>query len=155
MTTFHLRRIYFALASCAALLVLIAVSLSPAYAVEMPSEDEQDVLIRTTLMTFNDANMTGNYSVLLAKAAKQFQEKISPEKMAAGFEVFRTKELFFEGVVTAEYDSEEKAKLEGGELALAGVFKMDNIQVKYRLTFVENAKVWKFIGIDVDATKRR
>lgn len=69
MTIFNLRRIYFSFASCVTLLALIA--LSPAYAAEMPSDDEQDVLIRTTLVTFNDANMTGNYSVLLAKAAKQ------------------------------------------------------------------------------------
>jgi hypothetical protein len=97
MTTFNLRRICLALAGSAALLVLIAVSLSPAYAAEMPSDDEQDVLIRSTLMTFNDANMTANYSVLWAKAAKQFQEQYSAEKMAAGFEVFRKKELFFRG----------------------------------------------------------
>ncbi|MGG6497666.1 UNVERIFIED_CONTAM: hypothetical protein NY603_32560, partial [Bacteroidetes bacterium 56_B9] len=43
------------------LLLVTAMSLSPAVAAEIPSDDEQDVLIRTTLMTFNDANMTGNY----------------------------------------------------------------------------------------------
>jgi hypothetical protein len=154
MTTFNLRRIYFALASCAALLVLIAVSLSPAYAAEIPSDDEQDVLIRSTLSTFNDANMTGNYSVLLAKASKEFQGQFSPEKLAAGFEVFRKKEGFFEEVVTAEYDSEEKAKFVDGALVLAGVFNLDNMKLTYRLSFLQNAKVWKWSSINVDIDKK-
>jgi hypothetical protein len=148
MTIVNLRKLYLVVVS---LFVLIA--LSPAYAAEMPSDDEQDVLIRTTLLTFNDANMTGNFSVFYAKAAKQFQDKYSAEKMAAGFETFRTKELFFEDIATAEYDSEEKAKFDEGALILAGVFKTDNMLVKYRLRFVQNAKVWKVIGLDVDASK--
>src|SRR3954471_6392614 len=89
----------------ASLLLLVAVPLTPAFAAEVPSDDEQDVLIRTTLMTFNDANMTGNYSVLLAKASKQFQSQYSAEQLLAAFEAFRKNELYFEEVATAEYDS--------------------------------------------------
>ena len=40
-----------------------------------------------------------------------------------------------------------------GALVLAGVFKTDELQVKYRLRFVQNNKVWKFLGINVDASK--
>jgi hypothetical protein len=136
------------------LLVLLAISLSPALAVELPDDDEQDILIRSTLMTFNDANMTGNYSVLLAKAAKQFQSQFTVEQLAASFEEFRKKELYFEEVVTVDYDSYEKAKFDSdGALVLAGVFKTDDMRVKYRLRFAQNNKVWKVIGIDVDAKK--
>jgi hypothetical protein len=155
ITIFNLSQRFFALAGCiVALLALIAVSLSPAYAAEIPSDDEQDVLIRTTLMTFNDANMTGNYAVLLAKASKQFQSQFSAEQLSTAFESFRKNELFFEDVVTADYDSYEKAKFDSeGALVLVGVFKTDELQVKYRLRFVQNNKVWKFLGINVDATK--
>ena len=154
-TISSLRRRFFALAGCiVALLALIAVSLSPAYAAELPSDDEQDVLIRTTLMTFNDANMTGNYAVLLAKGSKQFQSQFSAEQLSTAFESFRTNELFFEDVATADYASYEKAKLDSeGALVLVGVFKTDDMQVKYRLRFVQNSKIWKFLGINVDATR--
>ena len=138
----------------AALMMLIAVSLAPAFAAEIPSDDDQDVLVRTTLMTFNDANMTGNYAVFLAKASKQMQEQLTAEKLSTAFEGFRKNELFFEEVATAEYDSEEKTKFDAdGALVLAGVFKTDDMQVKYKLRFVQNTKVWKLLGIDVDATK--
>jgi hypothetical protein len=136
------------------LFVLLATSLSPAFAVDLPNDDEQDVLIRSTLMTFNDANMTGNYSVLLAKAAPQFQAQFTAEKLAASFEQFRKSELYFEDVVTADYDSSEKAKLDtDGALLLVGVFKTDELTVKYKLRFAQTNKVWKVIGIDVDAKK--
>jgi hypothetical protein len=155
ITISHFSRRPFDLAAwIVSLLLLIAVSLSPAFAAEIPSDDEQDVLIRTTLMTFNDANMTGNYTVLLAKASKQFQAQYSAEQVFAAFEAFRKNELFFEEVATAEYDSYEKAKFDSeGALVLAGVFKTDELQVKYRLRFVHNNKVWKFLGINVDASK--
>ncbi|HTB04968.1 MAG TPA: hypothetical protein VK804_31230 [Bradyrhizobium sp.] len=138
----------------AALLILIAASLSPARAAEIPSDDEQDVLIRSTLMTFNDANMTGNYAVLAAKASKQFQAQLPVDKLASAFESFRKNELFFEGVVSADYDSYEKASFDSdGALVLAGVFKTGDIQVKYRLRFVQDGNAWKILGINVDANK--
>jgi len=155
ITMFNSGRRSFDPAGCiVALLVLIALSFSPAYAAEIPSDDEQDVLIRTTLMTFNDANMTGNYAVLLAKGSKQFQSQFPAEQLSSAFEAFRKNELFFEDVATADYDSYEKAKLDSeGALVLAGVFKTDDMQVKYRLRFVQNSKIWKFLGINVDASK--
>lgn len=136
------------------LIALIAIFLAPAFAAEIPSDDDQDILIRSTLMTFNDANMTGNYSVLLAKASKQFQEQFTAEKLAASFEEFRKKELYFEEVVTADYDSYEKAKFDSdGALLLAGVFATDDMKVSYKLRYVQNNKVWKLIGLDVNAKK--
>src|SRR5215475_8487766 len=122
------------LATCfVARLALAFICLSPAFAADIPDDDDQDILIRTTLMTFNDANMTNNYSVFFAKASKELQSQSTIEKMQAAFEAFRKNELYFEDVVTADYDSYEKAKIDtDGTLLLAGVFKTDDMEVKYR-----------------------
>jgi hypothetical protein len=137
------------------LLALAIISVSPAFAADIPSDDDQDIMIRSTLMTFNDANMTNNYAVLYAKASKQFQAQITQEKMQTAFEAFRKNELFFEDVVTADYDSYEKATIDSeGALVLAGVFKTDDMQVKYRIRYVQNNKLWKLLGINVDATRK-
>lgn len=139
-----------------ALFVVTFVSLAPAFAIDVPDDDDQDVLIRTTLMTFNDANMTNNYAVMLARSSKQFQSQFTPDKMAAAFEVFRKNKLFFEEVATAAYDSSEKATIDKeGALVLVGVFKTDELQVKYNLRFVKNDDAWKMLGINVDATKKK
>lgn len=148
------RRFFTALALVMSLSFLSAMSLSPAYAIDLPTDDEQDVLVRTTLMTFNDANITGNYSVLLAKASKQFREQMTVEKLTAAFESFRSKKLFFEGIITDDYESQQKAKLDSeGALVLAGEFKNDDVQLKYKLRFAQDSDAWKVIGIDVDAKK--
>ena len=70
------------------------------------------MLIRSTLVMLNDANMTNNYCLLLAKTSKRFQLQFSADKMAAAFEGFRKNELFFEDVVIADYDSYEKATID-------------------------------------------
>lgn len=148
------RKFFTAVALVMSLSFLSAMSLSPAYAIDLPTDDEQDVLVRTTLMTFNDANMTGNYSVLLAKASKQFREQMTVEKLTVAFESFRSKKLFFEGIVTDDYESQQKAKLDSeGALVLAGEFKNDDVQLKYKLRFAQDSDAWKVIGIDVDAKK--
>ena len=92
---FNLRRLLDLTGYIASLLVLLVLSLSQACAVEIPSDNKQDVLIRTTLMTFNDANMTGNYTVLIARASRRFQDQLSADKLSAAFEPFRKNELFF------------------------------------------------------------
>jgi hypothetical protein len=128
----------------------------PAFAADIPDDDAQDVLIRTALLTFNDANMTNNYAVMLARSSKQFQSQFTADKMATAFEAFRTKKLFFEEVATDEYDSSEDAKIDKeGALVLAGVFKSDELQIKYNLRFVKNDDAWKLLGINVDATRKK
>lgn len=153
-TSFRFGRI---LAAAIALFAWTLLSLAPLHAAaEIPGDDDQDVLIRTTLMTFNDANMTGDYSVLYGKASKEFQSQLSVEKLQAAFEPFRKNELFFEDVVTAEYASFEKAALDNeGALVLAGVFKTDDMEVKYRLRYVQNNHIWKLLGLNVDATRKK
>jgi len=62
--TSRLKRQTLALAGIIIALMMIAGAfLAPAYAADIPSDDQQDVLIRSTLASFNDANMTGNYAV--------------------------------------------------------------------------------------------
>ena len=141
-----------------ALIAAVAISgaFTQAKAAPLPSDDEQEILIRTTLMTFNDANMTGNYSVLHAKASKELQAQLSIEKLFETFKPFRTNRLFFEDIVYEDYDSYEDAKFDSdGALVLAGVFKTDRVKVSYRLEFVNNDAIWKWSGIRVNADKLR
>jgi hypothetical protein len=137
------------------LFALVFVSIPAAFAAEIPSNRDQDVLIRSTLATFNDANMSNNYAVMWSKASRQFQAQFTPESLQTAFVTFRDKQIFFEEIVTADRVSSENAKLdEEGALVLAGTLKADEGLVKYRLRFVINNKLWKLIGINVDTTKK-
>ena len=137
-----------------AFMVLMAASLQAAFAADLPSEDEQDVLVRTALMTFNDANITNNYAVMLAKSSQQFQTQVTTEKLASALEAFRTNKLFFESVVNKKTDSSEKPVIDNENvLNLAGVIKSKEMQVTYKLRFIQNGTAWKLLGFNVDAKR--
>jgi hypothetical protein len=143
------------LAVAIALIALTMVTFQPVRAADIP-DDDQDAMIRTTLVTFNDANMTNNYSVFLAKASTELQSQTTVDKLATAFEGIRKNELFFEDVITADYDSYEKAKIDNdGALVMAGVFKTDDMEVKYNLRYIQNNKIWKLLGINVTATRKK
>jgi hypothetical protein len=138
-----------------ALFAVTFVYLAPAFAINIPDDDDQDILIRATLMTFNDASLSGNYSVFMAKASKEFQAQFTAEKMASAFESFSKNKVDLGDVVTADYDSYEKARLDGNALVLVGVFKTDDFEVKYNLRFLQNDDAWKVSSINVDATRTK
>ena len=72
------------------------------------------------------------------------------------FETFRKNELFFEDVVTADYDSYEKAKIDkDGALVLVGVMNLDKGDLKYNLHFVQNDNAWKVLFINVDVSGKK
>lgn len=137
-----------------AVMMIAGSFLAPAYAAEVPSDDDQDILIRSTLSALNDANMTGNYAVFFAKASKQFQQQVSMDKVATGAEVFRRNKLFFESIVTDDYDTYQKGVINAdGALVLAGTFKSDKMIVTYDLKYVQNDNEWKLLGFTVNAKK--
>ena len=45
---------------------------------KVPSERALEALVKTTLLTFNDANVTGNYEVFHAKLSRPFRDPIVP-----------------------------------------------------------------------------
>ena len=75
-----------------ALVVALALFfVTPANSETLPTDNEQEILVKTTLMTFNDANLTGNYSVLFDKSSKVFRSQVSAEKLSEAFKAFRAR----------------------------------------------------------------
>ena len=60
-----------------------------ASAQKAPNANVQEIIIKSSLLTFNDANVTNNYSVFHAKLSKPFRDKFPPDKLAETFKGFR------------------------------------------------------------------
>src|SRR4051794_9255355 len=104
-------------------IVLAMSSFPPAYSATLPTDNEQVILIKTTLMTFNDANLTGNYSVLHDRSAKVFQAQMPAQKLADIFKTFRDKKVNLESIVDDEIDSSKEPTIDAdGVLNLKGRF---------------------------------
>lgn len=126
----------------------------PAFALKPPAPELQEVLIKASLLTFNDANVTGNYSVLHAKLSKPFRDQFSPEKLKEGFKAFSDAHIDFDIVVAKPPVLTEAAKVDDdGRLALRGYFDTKPSRVHYDLAFIMSEGEWKLVKLTVDVKK--
>ncbi|HUC60863.1 MAG TPA: hypothetical protein VMF53_02815 [Alphaproteobacteria bacterium] len=121
-----------------------------ASALNLPDPMEQEILVKSTLMTFNDANETDNYSVLLASSAKPFRDQFTAEKLTAIFKPFRDKNVDIKMVVGMAMKPTGAPEINNdGVLRLRGYFETKPKHVVYDLKFIQSDGVWKPIGIHV------
>lgn len=59
----------------------------------IPRDDILDVMVRRTLLTFNDANVSGNYAVLSAHMHPEFRQQVPPARLAEIFKAFRDNKI--------------------------------------------------------------
>jgi hypothetical protein len=107
-------------------------------------------LIRSTLLTLNDANRSGNYSVLRDLASPGFQAKNTAADLALAFTDLRrrTFDLFGVALIAPQLTTAPVIDPEG-RLRLAGIFPTRPLQIKFDLMFVVHAEQWKLFGIGV------
>jgi hypothetical protein len=115
-----------------------------------PSERGLEALVKATLLTFNDANVTGNYEVLHAKLSKPFREQFSVERLARRFQEFNKKHIDFD-VIAALKPSYEPAPMvdDDGRLVVKGYFPTEPLRVNFDLAFIPSDGEWKLISINV------
>ena len=136
------------IAAGAAMLVLAATG---ALAQKAPSAMAQEMLIKVALLSFNDANLTGNYSVFHARLSKPFRDQYPPEKLAEGFKGFRDQKIDLDLVAAKQPIPAEEAKVDDrGVLTLKGYFDTQPSRVNYDLAFIMSDGDWKLIRINVN-----
>ncbi|HZB55934.1 MAG TPA: hypothetical protein VE527_20045 [Reyranella sp.] len=133
----------------AVMALMLAVSLAQAQN-KVPSERALEALVKTTLLTFNDANVTGNYEVFHAKLSKPFREQFPVERLARRFQEFNKKHVDFDIVAALKpsYDPAPKDD-DDGKLLMKGYFPTEPLQVHFNLEFIPSDGEWKLISINV------
>src|SRR5581483_7701806 len=133
------------LTTAALMITLVA---APAAAQDVPSPAVQEIVIKTALMTLNDANRTGNYAVMYAKLSKRIRDKITAAKLADVFKGFRDRHLFLDLIVAKSPVASEPATVDNeGQLRLKGYFEANPNQVVYDLGFFLEDGAWKVASI--------
>ena len=117
----------------------------------MPVTLEQALyLIRSTLLTLNDANRTGNYSVLRDVAAPDFQSRNTAADLAMTFADLRRRNFnLFAVALTAPQLTAPPSLDANGMLRLTGFFPTQPLQIRFDLLFQESAGQWRLFGIAV------
>jgi hypothetical protein len=107
-------------------------------------------LIRSTMLTLNDANRAGNYSVLHDLAAPSFQAKNNPADLARIFTNQREHhtDLFQVALVAPQLSSPPRLET-NGMLRLTGIFPTRPLQINFDLMFENVGGQWRLFGISV------
>jgi len=114
----------------------------------LPTPMVEEVLVKTSLLTFNDANLTGNYAVMHAKMAKPFRDKFGADALKQAFKVFAGGHIDLIAAKPIVPTSEAKFN-NNGWLMLRGYFDTAPTRLNYELDFAVSEGEWKLINIDV------
>jgi hypothetical protein len=137
--------------SIAVVTALGALWTAPAHAQKPPEPLQQEILIKTTLLTFNDANVTQNYSVLHSKLSKQFRDQFSPERLKEVFKPFVEQKIDLDLIAAKTPIPAKAAEVDDrGVLSLNGHFDTKPSHVFYDLGYVMSDGEWKPIKINVN-----
>ena len=118
----------------------------------LPTERGLEVLVKASLLSFNDANVTGNYTVFHAKLSKPFRQQFSPEKLKQTFREFAEKDI---DIIAAMKPTYEPAPLidDNGKLIVKGSFPTEPARVVFELDFIPSDTEWKLVRINVKTTR--
>jgi hypothetical protein len=118
---------------------------------EMPISIEQALyLIRSTLLTLNDANRTGNYTVLRDLAAPDFQARNNAADLALSFSDLRRRnfDLFGAALLAPQLTAAPALDAEK-RLRLTGFFPTRPLQINFDLLFEVVAGQWRLYGVSI------
>ena len=109
------------------------------------------ILIRTSLIALQQANQTGNYSVLRGISSPDFQSANSPERLAQVFSNLRAKNFDLSGVVVLDPQLTVLPEIySNGVMRMAGFFPSVPMQVYFELQFIPVAGQWRLVALAVD-----
>jgi hypothetical protein len=131
----------------AALLVVVSTAQAQN---KVPSDRSLEALVKASLLTFNDANVTGNYEVLHAKLSKPFRQQFPPEKLKEVFREFSEKSIDFDIIAAMKPTYDPKPSIDGdGKLSVRGTFPTEPARLAFELDFIPSDGEWKLIRINV------
>ena len=118
------------------------------------SNEQVTYLIRSTLLTLNDADRSGNYTVLRDLASPTFQAANTDADIASAFSDLRRRHIDLSVVaVVAPHLTAEPVVDALGLLELSGYFPIDSLHIDFDLKFQNVTGKWRLIAISVSTPK--
>jgi hypothetical protein len=109
------------------------------------------ILIRSILTALDQANKTGNYTVLRDLGAPGFQAANSAARLAEIFAVQRGQNLDLSGILVLEPQLTMLPQTDpGGMMRMAGFFPSVPLQVNFELAFMPVEGRWRIFGISLN-----
>ncbi|MFI4999831.1 MAG: hypothetical protein ACHQK9_08125 [Reyranellales bacterium] len=116
----------------------------------VPAARPLEALVKGSLMSFNDANLTGDYRVFHARLSEPFRKQYTPARLKETFKEFNEKNVDID-IITALTPSYDPAPFvdKEGKLIVKGYFPTDPTRVAFEMDFIPSDGDWKLIRINV------
>jgi hypothetical protein len=125
---------------------------------EMPSNPELQDMTKTTLLDFNSAVQSADFTSFHGKICKPWKSQITAEKLKESFQAFIDKDIDIGNISssTAEFSPAPEIGRELGykTLKLRGRYPTSPQYTKFELNYIPEGKEWKLSKIVVDTTER-
>lgn len=121
---------------------------------KLPTERGLEALVKGSLLSFNDANVTGNYTVFHAKLSKPFRQQFPPEKLKETFREFAEKDIDIDIIAAMKPTYDPAPVIDGdGKLIVKGSFPTEPARVVFELDFIPSDSEWKLVRINIKTTR--
>lgn len=119
--------------------------------VVMPDAEKIVLLLRTSLLTLNDALQTGNFTVLRDMGAPGFRDANSAAKLSQSFSDLASKRIDLSPVSIIAPQLSEPPGLDEqkGMLRLKGYFPGDQVQINFEMLYQAVDGRWRLFGLSV------
>ncbi|MCX5497612.1 hypothetical protein OSH11_23140 [Kaistia dalseonensis] len=118
----------------------------PASVRQVPFGPSEAILLRTTLIAFNQANLTGNYTVLRALLAPPTAAQHTAEELQAALKPFRDRARDFGFAAIAEPELDRLPEVDAdGRLHLVGAVPTPNFKLAFAFAFARGSNSWLLV----------
>lgn len=125
---------------------------APATGIAVPPPEVLLMLVRTTLVALNQANFTGNYTVLHGLGTPALQARHTPADLGTVFMGLRAQGLDLSPVLVLSPQVTEGPSLgEDGRLQFKGLVRALPLQIEFAMAFLPVAGRWRVDGLAVAA----
>lgn len=108
------------------------------------------VLIKSSLIALNQANLTGNYQVLYALGSDTLRRTTNPQNLAQSFAAFRQRGVDLNPVLYLNPQLTRQPTLEQGRLHIVGSFPTRPLQITFDLWFEPSQGQWKLVQLNAN-----
>jgi hypothetical protein len=121
---------------------------------QLPDSPTMVALIRSSIIALNQANLTGNYSVLRDLSAPGFQQGNSFAQLSEAFAELRARQIDFAPVAVIDPRLFRSPAIDDrGRLRLTGYFPSQPEQVNFDLAFQIVDGQWRLFGIGLNTSR--
>ena len=118
---------------------------------KVPSDAEAKKLALDSLLSFNDAVSTKDFTAFHKQIAALWQAEVTPTKLKTIFQAFIDQQMDISSIKGVDPVFSPAPKIEDDALVLQGSYPTTPLKVNFRLKYANENSAWKLIGIKVDA----